>query len=84
MHPRSQAPPSCGGKTLTGAGHMSHGNFIAQGGIGKVSIYMLPLPHFTLRLQGVSVFCSIIVILNYGTINFNNHIKFKYLINLII
>ena len=52
--PRSQALPSCGGKTLTGAGHLSRGNLIAQG-VGKVSNYMLPLPNFTLRLQGVSV-----------------------------
>jgi hypothetical protein len=53
--PRSQALPSCWGKTLAGAGHVSHGNLIAQGGVGKVSNYMLPLSHFTLLLQGVSV-----------------------------
>jgi hypothetical protein len=62
LQPRSQALPSCGGKTLAGAGHLSHRNLIAQGGVGKVSNYMLPLPHFTLRLQGVKVFCTIIVI----------------------
>jgi hypothetical protein len=38
-----------------GAGHVSHGNLIAQGVVGKVSNYMLPLSHFTLLLQGVSV-----------------------------
>jgi hypothetical protein len=53
--PRSQALPSRWGKTLAGAGHVSHGNLIAQGGVGKVSNYMLPLSHFTLLLQGVSV-----------------------------
>ena len=56
--PRSQALPSCGGKTLAGAGHVTRGNLIAQGGVGKVSNYMLPLPHFTLRLQVVRVFCT--------------------------
>jgi hypothetical protein len=55
IQPRSQALPSCWGKTLAGAGHVAHGNLIAQWGVGKVSNYMLPLPHFTLRLQGVSV-----------------------------
>jgi hypothetical protein len=55
VQPRSQALPSCWGKTLAGAGHVSHGNLIAQGGVGKVSNYMLPLSHFTLLLQGVSV-----------------------------
>jgi hypothetical protein len=40
---------------MAGAGHVSHGNLIAQGGVGKVSNYMLPLSHFTLLLQGVSV-----------------------------
>ena len=53
--PRSQALPSCWGKTLAGAGHVSHGNLIAQGGVGKVSNYMFPLSYFTLLLQGVSV-----------------------------
>jgi hypothetical protein len=49
---------------------LARGNLIAQGGVGKVSNYMLPLPQFTLRLPGVRVFC---------TINFENHIKFKLL-----
>ena len=43
------------GKTLAGAGHVSHGNLIAQGGVDKVSNYMLPLSNFTLLLQVVSV-----------------------------
>jgi hypothetical protein len=59
---------------MAGAGHVTRGNLIAQGGEGKVSNYMLPLTHFTLRLQGVRVFC---------TINFENHIKIKYLLNLV-
>jgi hypothetical protein len=46
--PRSQALPSCGGKALAGAGHVARGNLIAQGGVGKVSNDMLPLPQFTL------------------------------------
>jgi hypothetical protein len=74
QQPRSQALPSCGGKTLAGAGHVTRGNLIAQGGEGKVSNYMLPLPHFILRLQGVRVFC---------TINFENNIKFKNSLNLV-
>jgi hypothetical protein len=56
------------------AGHVARGNFIAQGRVGKVSNYMLPLPYLILRLQGVRLFC---------TINFENHIKFKYLLNLV-
>jgi hypothetical protein len=55
MQPRSQALPSCGGKTLVGAGHVTHRKLIAQEGDGKVSYYMFPLPHFTLRLQGVAI-----------------------------
>jgi hypothetical protein len=74
LQPRSQVLPSCGGKTLAGVGHVARGHLIAQGGVAKVSNCMLPLPHFTLRLQGVRVFC---------TINFENHIKFKYLLNLV-
>jgi hypothetical protein len=72
--PRSHALPSCGGKTLAGAGHVTRGNLIASGEEGKVSNYMLPLPQFTLQLQGVRVLC---------TINFENHIKFKHLLNLV-
>jgi hypothetical protein len=53
--PRSQALSSCGAKTLVGAGHVTHRKLIAEGGDGKVSYYMFPLPHFTLRLQGVAV-----------------------------
>ena len=32
IQPRSQALPSCGGKTLAGAGHVTRGNLIAQRG----------------------------------------------------
>ena len=34
--PRSQALPSCGRKTLAGAGHVTRGNLIAPGEEGKV------------------------------------------------
>jgi hypothetical protein len=53
--PRSQALPSCGENTLVGAGHVTRRTLMAQEGDGKVSYYMFPLPHFTLRLQGVPV-----------------------------
>jgi hypothetical protein len=41
-------------------------------GEGKVSYYMLPLPHFTLRSQGVSVLCRSTLRITYSS---------KYLIN---
>jgi hypothetical protein len=47
----SQALPSCGGKTLVGAGHVTHRKLIAQEGDGKVSNYIFSLPHFILRLR---------------------------------
>ena len=53
--PRSQALPSCLRKDPGWGGHVSHGNLIAQGGVDKLSNYMLPLSNCTLLLQGVSV-----------------------------
>jgi hypothetical protein len=44
-----------GAKTLVDAGHVTHRKLIASEGDRKVSYYMFPLPHFTLRLQGVAV-----------------------------
>jgi hypothetical protein len=51
----SSSQPSCYIVQWARVGHVSRGNLIAHGGVGKVSNYMLLLPHFTHRLQGVSV-----------------------------
>jgi hypothetical protein len=53
--PRSQGICFWEAKTLVDAGHVTHRKLIASEEDRKVSYYMFPLPHFTLRLQGVAV-----------------------------
>ena len=73
LQPRSQGICSWEAKTLVDAGHVTHRKLIASEGDGKVSYYMFPLPHFTLRCKEWS-FCTII---------FENHIYFKILAKLV-
>ena len=62
------------GKTLVTAGHVTPQKIGCPRGEGKVSYYMLPLPHFTLRSQRASVLYRSTFRITYSS---------KYLLNFI-